>query len=154
MQKKSILFVVADPVDIILAQMAFRDSRVENELSIVSTGEQAMRFVRRESPYQQEQLPDLIIVDLEASSRCCWAFVEALKSSSEFRRIPVIVFSPHMSEHDAARLYDMNVNCCIRKPLDLEQFAETIENIERFWLHTANLQYRASRLLNQDRVIY
>lgn len=149
MEAKRVLFVVSNPVDVIITQMVFRDSKTKNELFIVSSGEQALHFLRRESPFEKEQVPDLIIVDLDINSTDGWDFLKEVKEDPEFKRIPVIVFILHMLDEDVSRLYDLNVNCCIQKPVDLEEFTKVVERIEQFWLSTVNYQHRPARFLRK-----
>jgi chemotaxis family two-component system response regulator Rcp1 len=153
METKHILFIVSDPVDIILTQMVFRDSQIDNELSIVSTQEQALKFIRREPPYESEQRPDLIIIDLNSNNVSIEGFVKEVKDSREFKRIPIIVFTFHTTEESVTYLYDLNVNCCVKKPVDLEDFTKVVENIERFWLSAVKFQ-RNTKLLDKDKRSY
>jgi len=151
MDKKYILFIAGDPVDIILAQMVFRDSEVENELSIVSSFDQALKFVRKEMPYEHEHAPDLIVVDFNTSDLKGWVFLREVKADPVLKRIPVIVINLLMLEHDISRLYDLNVNCCIRKPVDIEEYTKVIEKIDRFWLNTVRFDHSRSRISAQTR---
>jgi chemotaxis family two-component system response regulator Rcp1 len=37
------------------------------------------------------------------------------------------------------RVYDLNANCYITKPVDLEQFIRVVQAIEDFWLTVVRL---------------
>ena len=43
------------------------------------------------------------------------------------------------AEQDIARAYNLNANCYIAKPMDLDQFINMIQSIEDFWLTTVQL---------------
>ena len=55
------------------------------------------------------------------------------------RRIPVVVLSSSESHQDIAQSYDLNANCYITKPVDLDQFLRVVQSIESFWLSLVKL---------------
>ena len=52
------------------------------------------------------------------------------------KRIPVVVLTTSRAEKDIITSYNLNANCYIVKPADLDQFFEVIHSIEQFWLTT------------------
>ena len=59
-----ILLVEDSPADVALTREALQDSKLRNNLHVVTDGEAAMAFLRRTGPYASEPLPDLILLDL------------------------------------------------------------------------------------------
>ena len=59
-----ILLVEDSPADVALTQEALMESKLKNNLHIVSDGEAAMEFLKRTGPYASKPRPDLIILDL------------------------------------------------------------------------------------------
>lgn len=136
-----ILFIENDPADVLLTQVVFGESHIENKIFFVSSVDQAMRFLHRQLPYEQQEPPDLIIFDLGMLGAKERDFLKQIKGEERFKSIPVIVFMCSAGVKDVAEAYALNVNCCINKPVDIEEFAQVVESIERFWLNTATLQH-------------
>jgi CheY-like chemotaxis protein len=62
-----------------------------------------------------------------------------IKSDPVLRLIPVVVLTTSRAEEDVLRAYDLNANCYITKPVDLEQFIRVVQAIEDFWLTVVRL---------------
>ena len=43
------------------------------------------------------------------------------------------------TEEAVREAYDRHVNCCVRKPSDLDQFSLAVKKIETFWLQMARI---------------
>ena len=55
------------------------------------------------------------------------------------RRIPVVVLTSSQSDDDVLSVYNLQANCYVPKPADLERFLTVIRAIEHFWFTTARL---------------
>jgi len=51
----------------------------------------------------------------------------------------VIVLTTSQAEQDILKAYDLNANCYITKPADLDQFLRAVKAIEDFWLTIVQL---------------
>jgi CheY-like chemotaxis protein len=131
-----ILMVEDNPADARLTQEAFKGSEVHSVLSVVKDGVEAMAFLRRTGCYANVGRPDLIFLDLNLPRKDGLEVLSEIKGDASLRRIPVVVLSTSCAEKDILRSYDLNANCYIVKPADLEQFFEVIRSTERFWLIT------------------
>jgi len=62
-----------------------------------------------------------------------------IKSDPDLRQIPVVVMTTSKSEQDVERAYELNANCYITKPIELDDFLGVVHSIEDFWLTKAVL---------------
>ena len=62
-----------------------------------------------------------------------------IKADENLRRIPVVVLTSSQAEKDIAESYDLNANCYVTKPVDLEQFIKVVRSIDNFWLTVVTL---------------
>ena len=62
-----------------------------------------------------------------------------IKQDENLKRIPVVVLTTSEAEVDVLRVYDLNANCYITKPVDLDKFITVIKAIEDFWLTIVKL---------------
>ena len=125
-----ILMVEDDPEDADLTRETLLQVKLRNRLHHVQDGVEAMRFLRREGDY--EAAPNLR--RLEGGE-----VLAEIKNDDELKRIPVVVLTSSNHEEDILRSYDLNANCYVTKPVDLEQFIGIVQSIENFWISVVSL---------------
>src|ERR1041384_1395441 len=127
-----ILLVEDNPGDARLAWEAIREARVCNQLRWVSDGVEALAYLRREGKFEGVQRPDLILLDLNLPRKDGREVLAEIKSDETLKRIPVVILTTSQAEEDVAKAYNLNANCYISKPVDLERFIKVISAIENF----------------------
>jgi CheY-like chemotaxis protein len=70
-----------------LAQEAFKNGKLLNELIIVSDGVEAMQYMRKEGQYADAVTPDLIVLDLNMPRKDGRQVLKELKEDSRFKHI-------------------------------------------------------------------
>lgn len=134
-----ILLVEDNPADVRLTREALREGKVYNNLHTAHDGEEALKFLRRESPFEKRPRPDLILLDLNLPRRDGREVLAAIKDDEDLKLIPVVVLTTSNAEQDIVRSYSLHANCYINKPVDLDQFIKVIAAIEDFWLSIVRL---------------
>jgi chemotaxis family two-component system response regulator Rcp1 len=134
-----ILLVEDSPADVDLTREALEDTKVHNNLSIVSDGVEALTFLRREGEYADAPHPDLILLDLNLPKKDGREVLAEIKADPRLRRIPVVVLTTSEADQDILRSYDLHANCYVTKPVDLDAFVEVVRSIEDFWLAIVKL---------------
>jgi chemotaxis family two-component system response regulator Rcp1 len=137
-----ILLVEDNPGDVRLTLEALRESKVRNKLHVARDGVEAMAFLRREGQYAGTVRPDLILLDLNLPRMDGREVLSAIKSDARFKTIPVVVLTTSRAEQDILRSYELQANCYITKPVDLEQFITVVKSIEDFWLTIVTLPHQ------------
>jgi chemotaxis family two-component system response regulator Rcp1 len=134
-----ILVVDDNPGDVQLIIEAFQDAKLSNQLHSVGDGVAALAFLQREGSYQDRLRPDLIILDLNLPKKDGRAVLQEIKADPTLRQIPVVVLSTSRADADILRVYDLNANCFITKPVDFEQFVKVVQAIDMFWFAIVTL---------------
>lgn len=134
-----ILLIEDNPGDARLALEAIREAQVRNHLHWVADGVEALAFLRKEGRHWQAPRPDLILLDLNLPRKDGREVLAEIKSDEKLKRIPVVVLTTSQAEEDIHKVYDLNANCYISKPVDLEHFLRIIKTIEDFWLTIVKL---------------
>jgi two-component system, chemotaxis family, response regulator Rcp1 len=132
----AILLVEDNPADVRLAREAFRTSSVQSTLSVAKDGVEAMDFLRRADGFTDACRPDMIFLDLNLPRKDGREVLAEIKADPELKRIPVTILTTSRAEKDIIASYDLNANCYITKPADVDRFFEVIHCAERFWLTT------------------
>lgn len=138
-QPIEILLVEDNPADVRLTTEALRDGKVQNNLHVVGDGVEAMAFLRRAGAYADAPHPDLVLLDLNLPRKDGREVLAEIRADAKLRRVPVVVLTTSEAEEDVLRAYDLNANCYITKPVDLDQFIRVVKSIEDFWLSIVKL---------------
>jgi chemotaxis family two-component system response regulator Rcp1 len=134
-----ILLVEDNPGDVRLVQEALQEGNLSNMLSVLENGVEALNFLRRQGKYSSAPRPDLILLDLNLPLKDGREVLREIKQDADLRRIPVVVLTTSQAEYDVLKAYDMQANCYVRKPMDLEQFMTVIQLLQAFWCQIARL---------------
>jgi two-component system, chemotaxis family, response regulator Rcp1 len=134
-----ILLVEDNPGDVRLTLELLRESKVRNNLHVARDGVEAMAFLRREGQYANETRPDLLLLDLNLPRKDGRQVLAEIKADPVLKTIPVVVLTTSRAEQDVLRSYELQANCYITKPVDLEQFVTVVRTIEDFWLTIVTL---------------
>ena len=133
-----ILLVEDNPGDVRLTIEALRESKVRNHLSVARDGVEALAFLRREGGHAEAVRPDLILLDLNLPRKDGREVLAELKADPDLKTIPVVILTTSRAEQDVLRSYELQANCYISKPVDLDQFT-VVKSIEDFWLTIVTL---------------
>jgi chemotaxis family two-component system response regulator Rcp1 len=134
-----VLLVEDNPGDVRLLQEAFKDCKFAGRLHVARDGEEALAFLRRESPFENSPCPSLILLDLNLPRKGGHEVLAEIKREKTLRKIPVFILSTSTGSDDISSAYDLHANCYIPKPVDLETLIQMSERIQAFWLSTAVL---------------
>ena len=134
-----ILLVEDSPGDARLTVEALKDAKVNNRMNIARDGVEALEFLRREGQYERAPRPDLILLDLNMPKKDGREVLAEIKSDDSLRRIPVVILTCSQAEEDILKAYNLNANCYITKPVDLDQFMRVVKGIKDFWLTIVKL---------------
>ncbi|MGH9627809.1 MAG: response regulator [Bryobacteraceae bacterium] len=137
-----ILLVEDNPGDVRLMREALGEGEVENELSVVENGEEALAFLHRKGRFDRAPRPDLIFLDLNLPKKDGREVLAEVKQDESLRRIPVVVLTTSEAERDVVKAYDLHANCYVKKPVDLDKFLSVVRACESFWLKTVRLPIR------------
>jgi len=137
-----ILMVEDNPADVRLTWEALTTWKRTCRLRVVSDGEEAMQFLRREGRYEGMSRPDLVLLDLNLPRMDGREVLAEMKADAELRGIPVVVLTTSNAPLDIRKTYDLQANCYVVKPVELDDFVGAIHSIEDFWGSVATLPPR------------
>ncbi len=128
-----ILIVEGNPAEAQLARQTIRDNKVPSEVTIVTDGEEAMKYLRKAAPYSNSEIPDLILLALNLPKKSGKEVLAEIKSDDKMRRIPVVVLALSGVEQDVLDCYNLHANAYITKPVDYDEFVNMIDSLLHFW---------------------
>jgi CheY-like chemotaxis protein len=134
-----VLLVEDSPGDVRLTQEAFREANVTIKLHVALDGVEAMAFLRREGDHADAPRPDLILLDLNLPRMDGREVLALIKGDDNLRSIPTVILTTSEAEADIVKSYDLQANCYLSKPVQLDSFVGLVKSINDFWLTTAKL---------------
>ncbi len=129
-----ILIVEDNPGDVRLTRECFRDVGIAINLSVAVDGVEAMRFLSRDGIYGNAPRPDLILLDLNLPKMDGREVLARIKQTEDLKAIPTIVLTTSDAEADVVKSYQLQANCYLSKPVQLDAFENLMRSISDFWL--------------------
>jgi chemotaxis family two-component system response regulator Rcp1 len=137
-----VLLVEDSPGDVRLTQEVFRDANGSIHLHVASDGVEAMEFLRREGTHVNAPRPDLILLDLNLPRMDGREVLAQIKEDSRLKTIPTVILTTSVAEADIVESYQLQANCYLSKPVQLDAFESLVKSINDFWLTKVKLPQR------------
>jgi len=132
-----ILLVEDSAEDAELTIRALRRSKIANEIRVAEDGAEALDFLFCRGAHKDRTFvhpPRLVLLDLKLPKVSGMEVLRAIRADERTRAIPVVVLTSSKEERDVIEGYKLGVNAYAQKPVDFEQFAETVRQIGMFWM--------------------
>ncbi len=125
-----------------LLEEALREVRLVLQLYFVEDGEQLLDYLYRRAEYallQAAPLPDLILLDLNMPKKDGREALLEIKTSVDYRHIPIVVLTTSNQESDILLCYQLGANSFIRKPMTFDKLVEVATTLCNYWFETSTL---------------
>lgn len=129
-----ILLVDDNPGDVRLVEETFRDGQFCNELHTVPDGQEALDFVNREREYEDAPRPDIVLLDLYLPKVDGEDVLHEVKHHPDLEDVPVIILTGVDDDYVESKDldHDADEDAVLQKPLDIDEFLETVRELEGF----------------------
>lgn len=127
-----ILLVEDNPDDAVLAKRALRKNNVISDIVIARDGVEAIDYLF--SAEQPRLLPRIILLDLKLPKVDGLEVLRRIRSGKATKLLPVIILTSSRERQDLIEGYGFGANSYIRKPVDFDQFSETMKQVAAYWL--------------------
>lgn len=128
-----LLLAEDDETDVLLFRRALKEAEVQNPLHVARDGREAVEFLSRPRPPEDDRLPALIVLDLQMPRLNGFEVLGWLRAQPVFGAIPAFVFSSSANHDDVERAHAAGANAFIVKPPSLSARLE-IARFIRQWL--------------------
>ena len=132
----NILLVEDNPDDVELTILALEKNNIANPVKVVRDGQEALDYLFYKGKYagSDHALPNLVLLDLKLPKVDGIDVLNLIKADRKLKLIPVVVLTSSKEDSDLLKSYDLGVNSYIRKPVDFDQFVDTVKQIGFYWL--------------------
>jgi two-component system, response regulator len=137
MEQRIILLVEDNPDDVALTLRAMKKSNIANQVVIAEDGVEALDYLFGKGRYEGRErppLPVIILLDLKLPRMEGLEVLKRIRADERTRLLPTVILTSSKEEQDLVNGYRLGANSYIRKPVDFNQFAETISHLGLYWL--------------------
>jgi two-component system, chemotaxis family, response regulator Rcp1 len=138
-----VLLVEDSPGDARLTKEAFREANRSINLHVASDGVEAMTFLRKQGAHAGAPRPHLILLDLNLPKMDGREVLAHIKEDQELKTIPTVILTTSEAEADIVASYQLQANCYLSKPVQLDEFEALVRSINDFWLTKVRLPQQA-----------
>jgi CheY-like chemotaxis protein len=132
-----ILLVEDNQDDMDLALHALRREKLANNIFVARDGEEALDFLFCRGAFAQRSFdhpPKLVLLDLNLPKVDGLEVLKQIKLDLRTKTIPVVIMTSSKEERDLVTGYNLGANSFIQKPVDFDQFRETVKSVGLYWL--------------------
>lgn len=136
MPRRVVLYVEDSEDDALLMELAFKRAGLSRSLCTVGDGRDAIKYLAGENSYcdrERHPLPALVLLDLNLPVMTGFQVMEWMRQRSEFRELPVVVFSSSDLPSDKARAKELGAKQFIEKPSSAGAFGKVVEGLREEW---------------------
>ncbi len=134
-----VLLVEDSPGDVRLTRDAFREINEAIRLHVAMDGVEAMDFLKQRGTFADSPRPDFILLDLNIPKMDGREVLAQIKKDDNLKTIPTIILTTSDSETDIRKSYELQANCYLSKPVQLEDFENVVKSINDFWMTKVKL---------------
>lgn len=130
-EQVNIVMIEDDMGHATLIEKNLRRAGIANDIYHIDNGRKALNYLFREEEFAGTPLPAclLILLDLNLPEVDGFRILEKLKSDEILKAIPVIVLTTTDNPREVDRAYELGCNVYITKPVEYENFAESINKL-------------------------
>jgi len=132
-----ILLVQDNPLEVELMLRPLRDLDPQCRIGVARDGEEALDYLLGRGPFRHRHStpqPRLVLLDLRLPRVDGVEVLRALRASPRAGAAPVVMLVAANEPRELAQCYQVGANSCVRKPVEFEDFYQTIQMVGRYWL--------------------
>ncbi|HEX2973709.1 MAG TPA: response regulator [Tepidisphaeraceae bacterium] len=137
MATQPILQVEDEEADVFLLQHAFKRAGIQNPVSVVRDGQEAIDYLSGKGEFAdrlKHPLPCLMLLDLKLPRIGGLEVLEWVRQQPNLAGLVVVVFSSSAMLSDIERAYALGASSYIQKPSSIENTNQVAQLLKGWWL--------------------
>jgi CheY-like chemotaxis protein len=132
---KKILLVEDSEQDVELTLSALEANHLANQVDVARDGAEALDYLYRRGSFagRPADLPIVVLLDLKMPKVDGLEVLRQMKADAQMRSIPVVMLTSSREEQDLVKSYSLGVNAYVVKPVNFEQFVNSVKQLGCFW---------------------
>jgi two-component system, response regulator len=131
-----ILLVEDNPSDAELTLRTLKKHHIANNVFVVTDGEEAIDYLFCKGKFSERSNipPKVIFLDIKLPKLNGLQVLKIIKKDDDLRNIPIVMLTSSVQDPDIKSAYALGANSYVVKPVDINSFIETINNLGMYWL--------------------
>ena len=132
-----ILLVEDNQDDVELTLHALHKENLANHIHVARDGEEALEFLFCSGTHAGRSFdrpPRMVLLDLKLPKVDGMEVLRQIKADPRTQSIPVVILTSSKEERDLVQGYGLGANSYIQKPVDFDQFRNTVKTVGFYWL--------------------
>ena len=132
---KRILLAEDSERDVELTLAALSEHNLANEVVVARDGAEALDYLYQRGRFagHANGLPVVVLLDLKMPKVDGLEVLRHMREDATLRQVPVVMITSSREEQDLLNSYQLGVNAYVVKPVDFQQFVESVKQIGFFW---------------------
>ncbi|MBI3553314.1 MAG: response regulator [Elusimicrobia bacterium] len=134
---KRILLVEDNSDDEKLIVTTLKENAAANAIVVAADGQEALDYLFAAGPHSGRDvrdLPTVVLLDLHLPRVDGLAVLTRIRAEKSTKRLPVVILTSSDEADDRLASYDCGANSYVRKPVNFDDFAKTIRELQLYWL--------------------
>ncbi|WP_299114545.1 response regulator [uncultured Winogradskyella sp.] len=128
MRTLNILLIEDDMIEVMKLNRVMQSLQLNHSVIEANNGEEALKLLEK-----KDNLPDIILLDLNMPKISGIEFLKILKSDDVLKYIPTIILTTSNNNRDLLECYKIGVAGYVLKPLKYEDYVSKIEKLLAYW---------------------
>lgn len=133
---RRILLVEDSQHDVELTMVALEECHLSNHVDVANDGSEALDYLYRRGTFEgrASEQPVVVMLDLKMPRLDGMEVLRQMKNDPSLRKIPVVMLTSSREDRDLLLSYELGANAYVVKPVDFQQFIESVRQMGCFWL--------------------
>lgn len=127
-KKLNILLIEDDMIEVMKLNRAITSLDLKHRIIEANNGEEALKILQK-----KDELPDIILLDLNMPKINGIEFLNILKSDDVLKYIPTIILTTSSNQKDLEECYKIGIAGYILKPLKYEEYVTKLQTTLAYW---------------------
>jgi len=131
-----ILLIEDDMIEVMKLNRTIATLELKHQIIEANNGEDALKILE-----DKNNLPDIILLDLNMPKLNGIEFLSILKNDDELRHIPTVILTTSNNQKDLKECFKIGVSGYVLKPLKYEDYMSKVSKILEYWSVNELIKY-------------
>ena len=124
----NILLIEDDMIEVMKLNRTISTLKLNHKIIEANNGDDALKILEK-----KDELPDIILLDLNMPKISGIEFLSILKKDDVLRYLPTIILTTSNNQKDLLECYKLGIAGYVLKPLKYEDYVSKIEKVLAYW---------------------
>ncbi len=127
-KRLNVLLIEDDAIEVMKLNRTISKLQLNHTITEANNGSDALKVLN-----ETEELPDIILLDLNMPKINGIEFLSIIKRSEKLKHIPTVILTTSSHKKDLLECYKIGVSGYVLKPLKYDDYVLKIEKVLAYW---------------------